>query len=317
MADVLTLTVSPTLDISSQVDHVVPERKLRCSRPTTEPGGGGVNVARVLTRFGVDTLALITAGGRSGQTLIELLEAEGIALQAIPITDATRENVTILEESTMLQYRFCMPGPRLQPDELQAVVRAVEHYEPRPEYLVISGSQPPELPDDAITDVIEVARERGIRVVVDTSGPALRAAIDAGVFLVKPNLAELASLEGETWIESDEQLHASAQRLVSEGNVEAAVVSLGAAGALAVSSEGMVRIPAPPVRPVSKVGAGDSMVGGIIWGLMRGMSVLEAAVLGVAAGSAAVMSPGTELCKREDVERIYAASRERGQLAVA
>lgn len=317
MADVLTLTISPTIDISSRVDHVVPERKLRCSRPTSEPGGGGVNVARVLTRFDVDVLALITAGGRSGEALIELLGAEGIALQAISIADATRENITIYEESTTLQYRFCMPGPVLQPDEWQAILRAVGQIEPLPQYLVISGSQPPELPDDAITEVIRIGRERGMKVVVDTSGPALRAALDEGVFLVKPNLAELASLEGDRWIESDEHLQASARRLVDEGKAEAVVVSLGAAGALAVSREGMSRIPAPSVPPQSKVGAGDSMVGGIVWGLIQGMTVLEAAVLGVAAGSAAVMSPGTELCARADVERLYARSREQGQLQVA
>lgn len=305
MSQVTTLTVSPTIDTSTQVDNVVPERKLRCDPPRTDPGGGGVNVARALTRFGVDTLALITAGGHTGDLMIELLQAEGVAVEAVPIRDQTRENVTVRESSTTLQYRFCMPGPSLSHEEWRSIVRAIETADPVPEYLVVSGSLPPGLPHDAYAEIARIANERGMRTILDTSGEPLRAALEAGVFLVKPNMSELASLVEETWIEDEDHLRSAARGLVSEHNCEAVVVSLGAGGAYVVSRDGERRIPAPAVYPESKVGAGDSMVAGITWGLVRGWTLFEAATLGVAAGAAAVITPGSELCRREDTERLY------------
>ncbi len=317
MSRILTLTISPTVDTSTHVEAVVPERKLRCAQPVSEPGGGGVNVAHALRRFGVDATAMITAGGRTGQLLIDMLNAEGIAMRVIPIREFTRENVTVREDATTLQYRFCMPGPTLQTDEWDAIVRELESVSPAPDFFVLSGSMPPGLPDDAYAELVRIARDRGSRVIVDTSGPPLKSALEAGVFLVKPNLSELASLEGDRWIEDDVHLRAAARRLVTEHNAVAAVVSLGAAGALAVTRDGMMRIPAPAVPQQSKVGAGDSMVAGIVWGLAQDWSVFDAAVLGVAAGAAAVMTPGTELCSREDTERLYAQARQQNQFRVA
>lgn len=306
MNQVMTLTVSPTIDTSTEVDHVVPERKLRCEQPRTDPGGGGVNVARVLSRFGVDTLALFTAGGHTGELLVELVEAEGVAVQAIPISGQTRENVTVRETATTLQYRFCMPGPTILASEWRGIVHAIETVTPAPAYLVASGSLSPGLPDDAYAEIARIAKERGIHLILDTSGKPLKAALEAGVYLVKPNLSELASLVEESWIEDEDHLRSAANSLVSEHDAEAVVVSLGAGGAYAVTPEGRLRIPAPAIYPESKVGAGDSMVAGITWGLARGWTMLEAASLGVAAGAAAVMTPGSELCRRGDTERLYA-----------
>jgi 6-phosphofructokinase 2 len=203
-----------------------------------------------------------------------------------------------------------MPGPTISPDEWNAIVREVETIDPAPAYIVLSGSLPPGLPGDAYAEIARIAHERGSRVIVDTSGPPLRAALDAGVYLVKPNLGELAALEGDQWIEDEEHLRDAAGRLVRDHNTQAAVVSLGAAGALAVTNEGIRRIPAPAVPPQSKVGAGDSMVAGIVWGLEQGWSVHDAAALGVAAGAATVMSPGAHLCSKADAERLYEQSRE-------
>ncbi|MEZ4571416.1 MAG: PfkB family carbohydrate kinase [Thermomicrobiales bacterium] len=151
-----------------------------------------------------------------------------------------------------------------------------------------------------------MAHERGMRMILDTSGAALHQALDAGIFLVKPNISELAELVGDEWIEDEEHLRDAASNLVSEHNCEAVVVSLGAAGAMVATRDTTLRIPAPPVYPESKVGAGDSMVAGITWGMTRGWSIVESASLGVAAGSAAVMTPGSDLCRREDTERLYA-----------
>jgi 6-phosphofructokinase 2 len=311
MTRVATLTVSPTIDMSTNIDHLVPELKLRCDEPRYEPGGGGVNVARVLRRFGVDADAVFSAGGMTGDLLQRLLTDEGLRIHPVPIAGSTRENVTVREELTTLQYRFVMPGPTVEPAEWEAIVERLESMEPAPDYLVVSGSLPPGPPEDAYAEIARLARERGSRVILDTSGPALRAAVDAGVFLVKPNLSELAFLEGERWIEDELHLQDAANRLVRDNNCEAAVVSIGAGGALAVTREAMLRIPSPAVPPQSKVGAGDSMVAGIVWGLVQGWPILEAACLGVAAGAAAVMTPGSEMCYREDVERLYAQGLDR------
>jgi 6-phosphofructokinase 2 len=297
--------------MSTNVDHLVPELKLRCDEPRYEPGGGGVNVARVLRRFGVDSEAVFSAGGMTGELLEELLREEGLSTHPVPIAGTTRENVTVREQATNLQYRFVMPGPAIKPDEWTSMVELIESLDPTPEYLVVSGSLPPGLPEGAYADVARRARERGLRVVLDTSGAPLRAGIDAGVFLAKPNLSELAFLEGESWIEDERHLQDAASRLVRDTKCEAVVVSLGAGGALAVTGDAMLRIPSPPVRPQSKVGAGDSMVAGIVWGLVQGWSILEAACLGVAAGAAAVMTPGSEMCYRDDVERLYAQGLDR------
>ncbi len=231
---------------------------------------------------------------------------EQVRAYPVPIAGLTRENVTILEDATTLQYRFCMPGPALSGAEWRRILNLIETLDPAPDILVASGSLPPGLPVDAYAEIARVARSRGTRLILDTSGPPLRAALDAGLFMIKPNLAELAWLEGETWIEDEEHLRDAAQRIINDHGCEAVVVSLGAGGALAVTREASLRIPAPPVPPQSKVGAGDSMVAGIVWGLTQSWTVLEAASMGVAAGAAAVMTPGTELCHRSDTERLYA-----------
>ncbi len=313
MKRIVTLTLSPTIDVSSHVDYVVPERKLRCAEPLTEPGGGGVNVARALKRFGADPLAVFTAGGHTGQRLVELVEEEGVAVEPIAIDGLTRENVTIREDASTLQYRFCMPGPSLSRAEWERIVGVLESLDPAPEFLVASGSLPPGLPDDTYAEIAWLANARGIKMILDTSGPPLQAALDAGTFMIKPNLSELAWLEGDAWIEDEEHLWDAAHAVVREHDCHAIVVSLGAGGALAVTEAGALRIPAPPVRPESKVGAGDSMVAGIVWGLEQGWTALEAAALGVAAGAAAVMTPGSDLCRRDDTERLHAQMRERRQ----
>lgn len=313
MKRIVTLTLSPTIDVSSHVDRVVPERKLRCAEPLAQPGGGGVNVARVLARFGADPLAIFTAGGHTGQLLIELLERDGISTQPIAIAGTTRENVTIREDNSTLQYRFCMPGPSLSESERRRILDAISVLDPAPDYLVASGSLPPGLPVETYAELAHIANERGIRMILDTSGPPLQAALDAGIYMIKPNLSELAWLQGDAWIEDEEHLWEAAHAIVNDHDCHGVLVSLGAGGALAVTENAALRIPAPPVRPESKVGAGDSMVAGMVWGLAQDWTVLEAASLGVAAGAAAVMTPGSDLCHRGDAERLHAQMRERQQ----
>jgi 6-phosphofructokinase 2 len=236
--------------------------------------------------------------------LQSLLDGEGLDHHPIPVNELTRENLTVLEQSDNQQYRFVMPGPQLQEEEWQQCLDKLLNIDPPPDYIVASGSLPRGVPMDFYTRVARQARENNSRVIVDSSEEALRAAARGGVYLLKPNMRELGQLAGEE-IESEEQQVTVAQELVESDQAQVVVVSLGAAGALLVTKTMTERLRAPIVPIQSKIGAGDSMVAGIVLSLARGKELLNAIRFGVAAGAAAVMTPGTELCRRGDTVELY------------
>ena len=305
MTRIVTLTMNPAVDCSVQTGRVVPEHKLRCSAPRYDPGGGGLNVARVIRELGGAARALYPVGGFAGQQLRELLDATGILHQPLAISGHTRESFTVLEKDTGAQFRFVLPGPELRESEWKLCLDQVSALEPAPGYLVASGSLPPGVPDDFYARVASVAREIGARLALDTSGAALREGVKGGVYLVKPNLRELGQLAGAELLD-EAQVERAARALVDGGRAEVVVVSLAAAGALLVTADITERIRAPTVPVQSRVGAGDSTLAGIVVGLTRGDELRRAVRLGIAAGSAAVMAPGTGLCRREDADRLYA-----------
>ncbi|MPZ87166.1 MAG: hexose kinase [Nitriliruptorales bacterium] len=311
MTMIVTLTLNPALDISAHVNRVVPDSKLRLGEPVCEAGGGGLNVSRVLARLGGDSLAIYTRGGPAGARLDALLEEGGVAREAVDIQDDTRENLSIIEDSTGQQFRFVMPGPRLTRDEWQRCLDAVANLDPVPDYVVASGSLPSGLSVDVYADLARMVHEQGGRLVVDTSGEALRAALDEGVYLVKPNVRELARLVGRD-PEGGWDPEKEARGLVSGGGSEVVVLSLGAGGAFVTGRDLEVgeHVRSPTVPITSKVGAGDSMVGGLMAALARHEPLLHAVRYGVAAGAAAVMTPGSELCRKEDTDRLFARMRE-------
>lgn len=302
---VATLTLNPSLDVSARVERVVPDDKLRAERPRREPGGGGVNVARAILRLGGDAVAVHTRGGAAGSTLVKLLAEADVEAHPVEVGGNTRENITFLETTTEQQFRFVMPGPELTADEWERCREAATTLEPRPAWMVLSGSLPPGLADDTYAVLADDLRAQGVRVAVDTSGPALQAAVDAGVDLVKPNVGELARLLGRD-LDDDRVLADAVGEVVGDGGVGAIVVSLGAGGAYVAGRDVEGRhLRSPTVTIRSKVGAGDSMVAGMVLALSRGWDLADAAQFGVAAGAAAVMTPGSELCRREDTERLY------------
>lgn len=303
MTDIVTLTMNPCVDVSTSTERVQPTRKLRCQTPRREPGGGGINVARVLQRLGADVLAIYPAGGDSGARLERLLQAEQVPALRLPIAGETRESMHVWELSARQEYRFVMPGPTLAEAEWQTCLERVAALQPFARYLVASGSLPPGVPDDFYARLARLARARGARFVLDASGPALAAALEVGVFLVKPSLGELRALTGLP-LESREQWCAAAQQLVRQGRAEVVVLSLGEQGALLVTPAAVTLAPALPVTVRSAVGAGDSLVGGLLQALAAGADLRQAFVRGVAAASAALLASGTGLCRPEDVERL-------------
>jgi len=304
MASIVTLTMNPALDVATSVPYVLPDHKLRCDEPCREPGGGGINVARVVHRLGGDALAWFPAGGPAGDALQALLHAEGVRQLVVPMRGATRENVNVLERASGRQFRFCMPGAALDEGEWAGFLVDDAMPGPPPEYFVLSGSLPPGVPVDFYARCAARARDRGSRVVLDSSGEPLARAVEAGVYLLKPSLHEFRALTGTT-AEDERALVALAVDAVMRRRwCDVLVLSLGAAGALWVSTAGAARLAAPAVPVQSTVGAGDSMVAAIVYALAGGRSIADAVRFGVAAGAAAVLNPGTELCRRADIERL-------------
>ncbi|MCO6436591.1 MAG: 1-phosphofructokinase family hexose kinase [Phycisphaerae bacterium] len=303
MERILTVTMNPAVDKSTRIRDVAAERKLRCETPVREPGGGGINVSRAIHKLGGTSKALCPAGGPTGEMLQSLLKEEGIELTHVPIEGWTRENLTVFERSTEHQYRFGMPGARLSESEWNACLSRIEEAEEF-DFVVCSGSLPPGVPEDFYARVGRVARNIGAKFLLDTSGPALSRAAETGAYLIKPNVNEFQHLTGES-LESESQQEKLAKKVISEGICEVLVLSLGAAGVMLATSEGIDRIRSPSVPIRSKVGAGDSMMGAMVLGLARGMDVRSAVRYGVSAGAAAVMTPGSELCRAEDVDHLY------------
>ncbi len=257
MKTIVTVTLNPAIDKSSSVAHVVAEHKLHCTPPRFEPGGGGVNVSRAIKKLGGKSLLLYPAGGLTGKRLQQLLDEEGVNHRPFPIEGAIRESLVILEEFTGQQYRFGMPGPKLRKKEGEPFLQEISAMEPAPEYVVVSGSLPPGVPPDLYAQVARVGKKKGTKTIVDVSGKALKEAIEEGVFLIKPNVREFRELVGEE-IKEESQIKAEAQKMVQSGRCQVLVISLGAAGALAVSEDFAEHILPPTVPIISKVGAGDS-----------------------------------------------------------
>ncbi|TFB46803.1 1-phosphofructokinase family hexose kinase [Cryobacterium tagatosivorans] len=311
MRPILTVTVNPALDISSSIDRVTTDRKLRCGPTRRGPGGGGVNVARVVQRLGGQALAVYAVGGPSGDAYRQLIEAERLPAVAVPIAGSTRESFTVDETSTEKQYRFVLQGPELSEAEWRACLAAVEQSIPVGGYVVASGSLPPGVPSDFYARVARLTRARDARCLVDASGPALAEALAEGVFLVKPSRRELAEHVGAE-LDTEQSQVAAASALVAQGAAEFVALSLGAAGAVLASRTGIIRLPVPRVHVRSTVGAGDSFVGAFVLRVAQGRDPEEAFRAAVAAGTATTMTPGTELCRRDDVERLEAELAARG-----
>lgn len=306
MADIVTLTINPAIDISTTVSRVEPIRKLRCSAAQRDPGGGGINVARVIRRFGGDVAAIYPTGGAIGELLRRLVEHEGIKSYVIPVKGETREDFTAFEEISGKQYRFILPGPRLSEEEQRSCLDTLNAVEPRPRFIVASGSLPPGVSEDFYGRVAMSAKQIGAKAIIDTSGAALRVALNEGGYLIKPNLHELSDLIAAPLDDEKARIQAS-RSLVSAGKAEVIALTLGHEGALLMTRDNAWRAEPMRIKTVSAVGAGDSFLGAMVWALASGYNMEDAFRYGVAAGSAALLTPGTELCRREDVERLLPA----------
>ncbi|TWT60699.1 putative phosphofructokinase PfkB [Rubinisphaera italica] len=300
---IVTLTMNSTIDKTCEVAQVVAEFKLRCGIPKYYAGGGGINVARAIRRLNGDAHAIWTQGGPTGQRLQELLDREGVKHTPIPVHGQTRENLIVFESTTARHFRFCMPGHELHREELQACTACLSSIGSAPAYLVISGSMPPGLSDDDLQDLFN-SIPSSTRTIVDTSGSAMHQILKRSVYMIKPNLRELEQLAGQS-IENNEQIRSAARTIIQKRQTEIVLTSVGAQGAILSTEQGHWQFHSPTVKTCCRVGAGDSMVAGTVVALSQGQPIVEAVRYGVAAGTAAVLTEGTELCGLEDTEALF------------
>lgn len=302
MPSIVTVTFNPAIDKSTSVPLLIHEKKLKGTQPVYESGGGGINVARAIKKLGAEATAIYLAGGYSGITFTQLLAEEGIETIVTEIKGNTRENFIVVETDTNKQYRFGMPGPKIFEDEWQQCLRTIEQIKDAT-YIVASGSLPEGVPTDIFARIATIAQKKNARLIVDTSGEALKKVLDAGVYLIKPNLTELSSLLGKEIPING--VSNAARELINKGNCEVIVVSMGNAGAILVTKELIQQVKPPTVKRKSTVGAGDSMVAGITLSLSKNKNLKEVIQYGVACGTAATMNEGTELCRKEDADYLF------------
>jgi 6-phosphofructokinase 2 len=303
MATIVTVTLNPCVDKTFTVERVIANRKLSGTEVRCYPGGGGINVARAVIALGGRACALWSRGGPIGAQLQGLLDDEGVPHAPVTIAGAIRENLIVDERDSDDQYRFGMPGPSLDDEDLERWRSVIAAQTREPGYLVVSGSLPPNVSADWLAETIR-ALPAHTRVIIDSKQPALARALDVGVFLIKPNINELQALAGRELVD-DDAIVAAGRDIVAGGGTQAVLISLGGGGALFIDNDSADHIPAPSVPRRSRVGAGDSMIGGMVCRLAAGDDASVAACYAVAAGTASVMTPGTELCRRDDTDRLY------------
>jgi 6-phosphofructokinase 2 len=292
------------LDVLTTYDKVEGAHKMRCGPTLKHPGGGGINVARVLHRLGASCLAVYPAGGVTGERHRQLLHAEKVRSHVVAIAQETRESFSVHELSTGQDFRFVLPGPTLSDAECQACFDYVATHLPK-QLLVLSGGLAPGVPTDLYARLSQLAKSRGLRVLIDTHGPALTQALQVGVYAFKPSLREFRELTGLALPDAPSQ-KAAAQALVHSGQVEVVALSLGEAGAMWVTAQQALIAPSLPVTVRTTIGAGDSFVGGWLWSLLQGHNATQQFRSAMAASAAALLGEGTSLCRADDVHRLMA-----------
>lgn len=306
MAHITTLTLNPSVDLLTITEQVMDTHKLRCTAPIYHPGGGGINVARVVHRLGGSVKALWLGGGSTGDQLSDMLNAESVPHQRIQCAQATRLGFSVHETQSGRDFRFVMPGPTADPAALRQVLQTLKSTALDNRYWVISGSLPPEAPQDFYADIARLARAQDKRMVLDASGPALMAAMRAGVFMVKPSLREMEEVVGRALPTMPQRL-AVAREWLAQAWCELVALSLGPEGALLVTHQGAWHAPGLAVPVRSTIGAGDTFVGAFVAALAQrhtdaNSSALQHALRqAMAASAAALASLGTALCQASDV----------------
>jgi 1-phosphofructokinase family hexose kinase len=300
---IFTVTLNPTIDQTLVLERFVAGDTLRVKSSRFDPGGKGVNVSWVVNELGGESVAMGFAPGGLGRYIEQTLKARGIECDFVHTKGEVRTNITILDESRHIHTILSDPGPETDVRFVGQLLTKLRKRLSANDWLIVAGSIPPPLSADIYAEIISMARENWVHTVLDADGPALVAGVAARPEIVKGNRRELERLLGRHL--SDEESTLEAANILREMTIRTAVVTRGREGAVAVSDEGSWRSVAPRVRAVSAVGSGDAFLAGIVLSLSGGGTMEEALRLGVAAGTACVLTPGTELCRRREVDILH------------
>jgi len=299
---IITITLNPAIDQTLVLDELVLGDTNRVRESRTDPGGKGINVSRALRELGWESLAMGFVSGGLGRFIEHTLDDLGIFNSFIHTPGQTRTNITLVEHSRDIHTTISERGPVTQPRHVSKLIQSLKRHLRPGNWLVLAGSIPPAISPGIYRDLICLAREHSVRTVVDADGEALAHCVEARPFMIKQNRRELQRLMGREL--ADEAAIIEAAKELHVQGVEVVIVSQGSDGAIAVGREGTWRAVPPEIKPVSAVGSGDSLVAGVVLTLSRGHSLPEALRLGIAAGTATALAPGTQLCRRSDVERL-------------
>jgi 6-phosphofructokinase 2 len=299
---IATLTLNPSLDRTVTVEELVMDEANRWTSLRRDPGGKGINVSRVIHELGGKTVAYGFIGGIDGETLKHLLKQQGVPFDFTGIKGEIRSNFIIADLESCRQTRIDAPGPQIMRHELQKLIQKIRHISPKPNFLVFAGSVPPAVPDDIYRQFIESAKNNGIKTALDSDDKWLKEGIRAKPNVIKPNVHEAEELL-ETHLRSETAIVKALKLLVDKG-IEVAVISRGKQGLIACNGDKIINAIPPEVEVRSTVGAGDSTIASLVLKLNEGLGLDEACRWAVAAGTAATLTPGTELCRREDVDML-------------
>ena len=303
---ILTITLNPALDLSTGIDRVVPDQKLRCDKPEVDPGGGGINVSRAIQILGGQSTALVALGGATGMRIAEMLKSDGLSVMRLTAPGETRQSLAVSERETGQQFRFVLPGPEWHRAHVADAMSAIAEAARAGGWVVLSGSNPPGVPAGFAQMLAVRLKDSAARLLVDTSGEALRAIAGSStpVDILRMDSLEAEGLAGRALPHRRDSAECAAG-LVSDGVARTVIVARGADGSVIAGADGTWHAEAISVPVVSAVGAGDSFVAGFLLATARNQPVHEALALGAAAASAACMTPATDLCRAEDVWRFY------------
>ncbi|MGH1412564.1 MAG: 1-phosphofructokinase family hexose kinase [Pelagimonas sp.] len=305
MTPILTVTLNPALDLATSVGQVVPNLKLRCGPETAEPGGGGVNVARAVMQLGGAAQALVALGGNTGRTLQDLLISQGLETVRIEAPAETRHSFAVTDQSSGEQFRFVLSGPSWTDEQLDIMLNQLDNIAAPDAFVVLSGSMPPGAKPGFIPQTCARLGARR-QLVVDTSGAHLEAQANGpqpAPAVLRMDSHEAETLSGRT-LATQEESARYAQELRQRGAGKLVIIARGKDGSVMADADGLWHVNASNETVVSAIGAGDSFVGGFVMGLAQGQPAPEALRYGAAAASAAVISPGTQLCRRDDWDRL-------------
>lgn len=299
--EILTITLNPSVDKNASVEGIEPEKKLRCTIPKYEPGGGGINVSRALKRLGTKAETFFISGGRTGDLLENLIKKEDIKIHPFKVSNETRKNFIIQDSTNGKQFRFGFPGETISEEDQKNILKSFDNISPK--WVVISGSLPQYVSSDFLIEIIRKFKNKNSKIIVDTSGEALMKTVEEGVFFIKPNIGELATLTNQKELDEN-SIQNSAREIIKNGKAEIVVVSMGGKGAFLFSETEKIFVNAPKVEVKSTVGAGDSMVAGMVSALSNNKNLTEILKLGIACGSATTMVDGTGLFNKSDVDHL-------------